>query len=263
MANLELKNLLREKMLEGQPTVGTFHEFSSPAALEIEAYGGMDYVIIDSEHGPVDVETAQSLVRTAKLAGTTPLVRVKDGQRNSILKMFDIGAMGLIVPNIRTIDEVKELVSYGKYHPLGKRGVAPTAGSHYWTQEYTSHGVEHYFEIANREQLIIPQCETKECLEDIENIAKVDGIDGIFVGPYDLSVEMGMPGDFGNPEFVKAIDRILKACQDAGIFSFIFVPDLKTAKERLDQGYQSVAYSLDTGIFYSAVKNLVQEIKNK
>lgn len=263
MANLQLKNELREKMLRGEVTIGTFHELISASAIEIEGYAGMDYVIIDSEHGPIDVESAQNLVRAAKLAQTTPIVRVKDGERNSILKMMDIGAMGLIIPNIRSIEEVKQVVSYGKYHPIGQRGVAATAGSHFWTQDYSSHGMQYYFDIANREQLIIPQCETIECLNDIENIAKVEGVDGIFVGPYDLSVEMGMPGDFENPAFKNAIDRILKACQDAGIFSFIYTADLATAKARIDQGYQSVAYNMDTIIYYNAAKEIVEGLKGK
>ena len=263
MANLEMKNLLKEKIVNGEVTVGTFHEFSSPSALEIEAYGGMDYVIIDAEHGPVDVETAQYLVRASKLSQTTPLVRVKDAERNSILKMLDIGAMGLIIPNVKTVEEVENIVSYGKFSPVGNRGVAPTAGSHFWTQEYTSKGLQHYFDLANSQQLLIPQCETQECLDDIENIAKVKGVDGIFVGPYDLSVSMGMPGDFSNPVFVEAIDRILKACQDAGVFTFIYAPDIKTAQERIEQGFQSITYTMDTAIYFSAIKDCVNEIKNK
>ena len=120
-----MKNLLKEKMLNGEQTLGTFHKMGSEIAIELLAYCGMDYVLIDTEHGPFDVESTARFIRAADLAGTTPLVRIKDGERNSILKILDVGAMGLIIPNIETVEEVKSVVSNGKYQPIGNRGIAP------------------------------------------------------------------------------------------------------------------------------------------
>ena len=262
MSNIEFRNPLKEKILKGQVTLGTFHELISPNALELEAYAGMDYLVIDTEHGAADVESTQELIRACKLANATPLVRVKDGERNSILKMLDIGAMGLIIPDIKSREEVEKVISYGKYPPLGNRGVAPSPGSHYWTQDYMKDGLQGYFDLANNNQLLLAQCETRECLEDIEAISQINGLDGIFVGPFDLSVSMGIAGQFSHPEFIKAIDRILKACKEANILSFIYVPDIKTAKSRIDQGFQSITYSMDALILHEAVKRLVDEIKN-
>lgn len=260
---MELKNKLREKMVAGENTLGTFHELGSPAAVELLAYHGMDYVIIDAEHGPHDVESTANLVRAAKLAGTTPLVRTKDGERNSVLKMLDIGAMGLIIPNIQSVEEVKEVIEYGKYYPVGNRGVAPASGSHFWTQEYANQGLPHLFEVANREQLILPQCETVGALENIEEIVALDGVDGIFVGPFDLSTALGKPGQMDDPEVIEAIQRVADVCKEAGKLSFIYGTSVENSKDRFAQGYQSVTMTMDALILGEAVENVVNGVFEK
>lgn len=256
-----MKNLLKEKLEQGQKVLGTFHEIGSASAVEALGYGGLDYVIIDSEHGPFDTERVQAFVRAAKGAQITPFVRVKDGQRNSILKMLDIGAQGLIIPNIHSVEEVKKVVEYGKYFPLGNRGVAPTSGSSFWTADYATQGLDHYFEVSNRESLIIPQCETRGCLENIEEIVTIDGVDGIFVGPYDLSTALGKPAQFADQEVIEAIARVLKACKDAGKYSFIYTGTVEGVKANYKLGYESVCFGMDAIILIDAVKSLVKAIK--
>ncbi len=253
-------NLLRDKLVTGNKTIGTFHEIGSSSAVEVLAYSGLDYVLIDTEHGPFDVESTQSFIRAAKGAEFTPLVRVKDGNRNSILKMLDVGAKGLIIPNIHTVEEIKQIVSYGKYFPIGNRGVAPTSGSSFWFAEYAQQGLDHYFEVSNRESLLIPQCETKGCLEDIENIVQVEGVDGIFVGPYDLSTALGKPGQLDDPEVVAAIKRIVSVCKKYGKFSFIYAGDVTTAKKYFSWGYDSVTYSMDAIVLKQAFTETIQTI---
>lgn len=257
---MEFRNKLREKMEKGEKTLGTFHELGSQAAVELLGYHGMDYVLIDTEHGPFDVETTSGLIRAANLAGTTPLVRVKDGERNSILKMLDVGAMGLIIPNIQSVDEVKKVIEYGKYSPIGNRGVAPASGTHFWTQDYATQGLPHYFETVNREQLIIPQCETVGALENIEEIVALDGVDGIFVGPFDLSTALGKPGQLNDQEVIDAIQRVVDATKAAGKFSFIYGTNIDNSKLRFEQGYDSVTMTMDALIFGEAVKNVVNDI---
>ena len=190
-----MKNLLREKIMNGEKTVGTFFEAGNASVAEALALTDLDYMLIDTEHGPFDVESVMLMLRGAELHGTTALVRVKDSNRNSILKMLDIGAGGLIIPQVHSLEEIKKIVEYGKYFPVGQRGVAFARGAGYGYLEHAKGDINDYFATCNRETLLIPQCETKGCLENIEEIAKVDGIDGIFVGPYDLSSN-------GNPNTV-------------------------------------------------------------
>jgi len=159
-----MKNELKAKMLAGEKALGTFFELGSATAVECLGLAGMDYIIIDTEHGPFDPDRALEFVRTAKLYNTTPLVRVQEISRAAILKMLDIGAMGLVIPNVNTVEEAEKIVEYGKYMPLGKRGVANTAGSGFWYEDYARHGLPAYFETSNRESLLLPQCETLGCL---------------------------------------------------------------------------------------------------
>ncbi|NCC59061.1 MAG: diguanylate cyclase, partial [Synergistales bacterium] len=126
----------------------------------------------------------------------------------------------ILLSDVKTVEEVEKIVEYGKYAPLGARGVGATAGSGYWYEDYAQHGFEHYFTVSNRETMLLPQCETAECLDNIEEIVKVEGIDGIFVGPFDLSTALGKPGDFNDPVVKDAIAHVQKVCKSAGKFSF-------------------------------------------
>ena len=251
-----MKNKIKEKMLKGEKTLGTFHEIGSAVAVECLGYSGLDYVIIDTEHGPFDVETVQNYARAAKVSGITPLVRVKDGQRNSILKMLDVGAMGLIIPNVQSVEEVKNIIKYGKYFPIGERGIAPTSGSSYWYTDYASQGLDHYFEVSNNETLLLPQCETRGCLDNIEEIVALEGVDGIFVGPYDLSTALGKPGQFGDEEVKGAIQKVLDACKKAGKFSFIYAGTESDIKKNYQMGYDSVTYNMDAIVLTEAYKKI-------
>ena len=174
--------------------------------------------------------------------------------------MLDVGAQGLIIPNIHTVEEVKKIVSYGKYFPLGNRGVAPSSGSSYWYAEYARNGLDNYFEISNRETLLLPQCETKGCLDNIEEILSIDGIDGIFVGPYDLSTALGKPGQFDDEEIVNAIDNILKACKNTNKFSFIYAGNTKDIKKNFELGYDSVTYSMDAIELSERYRTIIKEL---
>ncbi|MCD8249346.1 MAG: aldolase/citrate lyase family protein, partial [Lachnospiraceae bacterium] len=242
-------------------TIGSFVGFGGAGAVECMALAGMDYCIVDTEHGPYDVESTMDFIRAAEMHEMTPLVRVKDGNRNSILKMLDIGAKGLIIPFLDTVDAMKDVVSYGKYFPLGDRGVAFGRGAGYGYADHAKKSLTEYFEICNRETLLIPQCECVGCLEHIEEIVALDGIDGIFVGPFDLSASMGMPGQFDHPDFKAAVARILKACKDQGKLSIVFCSDSKVAKTRLEQGFDSVMVACDYTIFTEACQNILKELR--
>lgn len=257
-----MKNVLREKMLNKEQTIGSFLGMGGAGSAECMAHAGLDYCIIDTEHGPFDVETAMELIRASELNGMTPLVRVKDGNRNSILKMLDVGAKGLIIPFLNSVEEMKAVVSYGKYFPLGERGVAFGRGAGYGYADHVQGSLEEYFEICNRETLLIPQCERVGCLEHIEEITALEGIDGIFIGPFDLSASMGIPGQFERPEFKAAIARVLKACQDNGKFSFVYCADGEVAKTRLKEGFDSATIACDFTIYTEAYKSLLKDVRN-
>ena len=255
-----MKNAYREKLLRGEPSVGCFMEIGSATAAECLALAGFDYIIIDTEHGPFHPQTALEYIRSAKLYGTTPLVRVQEISRPAVLKALDAGAMGLIIPSLSSVAEAEAVVRFGKYPPLGERGVAASGGTAFWQEDYAQHGLAHYFEVSNRETMLIPQCETAGCLEKLEEIVALPGVDGIFVGPFDLSTAMGIPGEFDRPEFKDALRHIAGVCRAAGKPTLIFAGSVAAAREDLAMGYDSIAYSMDASLLIEARRAAVRDI---
>ena len=255
-----MKNSIKTTMQNGEKILGTFFEIGGSTAVECLGLAGLDFLIIDTEHGPFDVESAMDFMRAAELRKITPLVRVKDTSRPSILKMLDIGAKGLIIPCVHTVEEVKKLVEYGKYFPLGQRGFAPARSAGFGFEPFAK-DIADYFETCNRETMIIPQCETLDCLDNIEEIAAIEGVDGIFIGPYDLSVALGKPAQFGDPDMINAVARVLKACKKAGKFSFIYAGKPEQAQKHFADGFDGVAYSMDSIVYINAFRQLINELK--
>ncbi len=255
-----MKNLVKAQIEAGDHPLGTFYHTGSQTTAEVLGHAGLDYYVIDTEHGPFSAESAADFIRAGKFAGSTPFVRVKDSSRSAILKALDAGAMGIIVPDVRSLDEAKRIVQYGKYFPVGERGIAMTSGTGYWQQDWARSGLDNYMAISNAETMLIPQCETIGCLEAIEEIVALDGIDGIFVGPFDLSAALGKPGDLTNPEHVAAVDRVLKACQAVGKASFIYSSTIADAEARYQQGFDSVAFSVDSMLLMEAVRSVVKRL---
>ena len=206
-----MENRLSDKKAQGIPSYGTFTQLKSAAAIENIACAPFDFVVIDTEHQAIGNDLMASAVASAQGAGLTPLVRICEISRRAVLHALDAGAAGLIVPAVKTAEEVRQLVAYAKFAPLGNRGYQPTRDCRWGSS--SSFSPVSYMEEANRKTLLIPQCETRECLEHIEEIASIDGVDGIFIGPLDLSIALGCPLQLDSPVMAHAIERILKACR--------------------------------------------------
>lgn len=247
-----MHNILKEKLAQGKQPLGTFVGTASPAVVECLGCAGLDFVILDNEHSPVEAETTAAMVRAAELRNVTPLARVREISRPAILKLLDVGVQGLIIPDVRGTEDVRRVVDYAKYAPVGRRGFCPSRKDGWGTDPQC--GVLDTMAHFNQETLVIPQCETAEALSDIATIAAMDGVDGIFIGPFDLSISMGMPGDFENPQFRAALARILSACRAAGKPCLIFAGDGAGAAVRFAQGYDAVAMGLDATLLIAGVK---------
>lgn len=258
-----MENQLRNKLMKGGKPIGTFFESGSASIVECLALAGLDYFIVDSEHGPFEVESTIDFVMAALIRGITPLARVKDGSRASILKMLDIGVQGLIIPDLHTVEEARQVVEYGKYYPLGCRGVAFGRDAGWGYASHATGSMDDYFTICNRETMLIPQCETRGFLDHIEEISAMEGIDGIFVGPYDLSVALDKPAQFDAPEFQSALDRVLAACRAAGKPCFIYAPNSAAAQAHLDRGFNSVAVGMDTIMCVEGFRQLLGELRTE
>ncbi len=255
-------NPLRKKFLEHQLSIGTFTQLSSPTAVECLGRTGLDYVLLDTEHCPVDIDFLTAAITAADAAGIVPLVRINDISRSKVLQPLDYGAQGLIVPAVETVEQVRQLVEYAKFPPLGNRGYCPTRDGGWGYDQISRQGVDAYFANANRETLLIPQCETVGCLEHIEEIAAMDGVDGIFVGPFDLSIALGHPLEFDCPEMKSAMQRIRTACRRSGKMSFIFCGDAAMAKAKAAEGFDSVTTGLDALMLTEAYRAMVDAIRS-
>ena len=252
-------NKMKQKIERKESVLGTFFEIGGSLAVECLGIAGLDFLIIDTEHGPFDVESAMDYIRAAERRDITPLVRIKEISRSAVLKMLDVGAKGLIIPCVETVEQVKQLVEYGKYYPVGQRGFILARAAGYGFDAFAKN-TDEYFATCNRETMIIPQCETMGCLENIEEIAAMSGVDGIFVGPYDLSISMGKPAQFADPEFKAALARITKACEAAGKPVFIYTGNNADAKRYFQEGFQGVALNMDAAVYINAYKKIYEEV---
>lgn len=256
-----MKNELKRKLLAGEKPLGCFFDTASTYIMECLGRTGMDFVIIDNEHSPIEAESSAEFIRCAELSGLTPLCRVRETGRAAILKLLDVGAQGLIVPDVHSVEQVKELINYAKYYPVGMRGFCPSRKDG-WGFDGIGNVPETMAHF-NSETLLIPQCETVGALNSIEDIVALEGVDGIFVGPYDLSISMGIPGEFSNPAFQAAIDRIIKACHAASKFCIFFAGSAEAVVSGYERGFDAMAYSLDAGLFIKLLKDEVDGIREK
>ncbi|NLY09104.1 MAG: host specificity protein [Tissierellia bacterium] len=253
-------NSIKDKLTAGKAVYGSFFELGSGAAMEAMGIAGLDFAIIDCEHGPFNPQVTMEWVRAAEVRNIVPFARIQEISRASVLKMLDIGVKGLIVPCVHSVEEVKDLIKWAKYAPMGERGffTARPAG---YGHDLGDASISQYMESTNKGNMLIPQCETLGALNVIEEIMGLKGVDGIFVGPFDLSIAMGIPGDFHNPKFQQALDRIVKAAKNENKPAFIYAPNTLAAKEQMERGYQGIAISMDVGILIDGYKSLLAQLK--
>ena len=246
--------VFRRKLKESY-VLGPFAKTSDPAIIEIIGYSGFDFVIIDLEHGPNSVETAQNLIRAAQIGKVFPIVRVKEGNASVIGEVLDIGAGGIEVPQISTAEEAEAVIQRAKFAPRGKRGVCRFVRA----ADYSALDRYRYFKESNQ-TVVILHLEGTEAVDNIESILQVEGIDILFIGPYDLSQSLNVPGQIDHPAVTGKMQEIVKQCLDAGTAVGTFVDTLDNAKKWRDMGVVYLSYSVDLGIFYEACRSIVQEI---
>ena len=246
-----------QKLAAGEGVVGTFSQLGGPAVAECLSLSGLDYVIIDTEHGPFPDESTGEMIRAIELHSAEAFVRVRDSSRAAVLHALDLGARGIIIPDVQSVEEARRLVEYAKYYPLGARGFAFSRSAKYgFLPELKQIG--DYFTATNQRTILMPQCETAGALEHIEEIAALDGIDGIFVGPYDLSVALGAPARFATPRFAEALGRVIAACRASGKLAFIYANTMPEARAYFAQGYQGAAIGTDTAFLVKAIQGMLQ-----
>ncbi len=242
-----------KKKVAGEGCVGIFMKTGDPAFVETAGYAGLDFAILDMEHGPVGYETMQNNIRAAQVAGIFPIVRVEALSAIAIAKALDIGAMGVQVPQVSTPEEAERAVRFAKYHPLGERGVCRFVRA----SRYSALPGKDYFKLANQ-TLVIIQLEGAEAIRNLDAILAVRGVDIVFIGPYDLSQSLGVPGETTHPKVVAAMRDIVKRAAARKVVTGTFTDSPETMRMWMKAGVKYISYSTDVGIFREACQALAQ-----
>lgn len=249
--------MLKHKAARG-PVNGVFIFTNAPASVEILGYAGFDYVIIDTEHAPNDTAAVETMIRAAEIGGLTPLVRVTKNDPTHILRVMDVGARGVLVPQVNSAAEARQAVQAVKYHPQGYRGVAGIVRA----ARYGFTPLDRYIADTNDNSLVIVQAEDLKAVAALDEILAVEGVDGVLVGPADLSQSMGMTGRFDDPEFGRVVHDIIARTVKAGKLAGIFCFDAAQAKYWRAQGVRLLLVGTDTIMFAAAARKLAAELNS-
>ncbi len=251
-------NSIREfkSKLERGFVFGPFSKTSDPAFVEVMGHGRFDFAVLDLEHGPTSVLHLQNLVRAAELSGLFPIARVKENNLSLIGEVLDIGVGGIQVPQITSAEAACQVVQAAKFSPAGRRGVCRFVRA----ADYSAMDRFAYFQESN-ETVVILQLEGREALENLEGILGVAGVDIIFIGPYDLSQSLGVPGQVGHPLVTDTMKGIVEQCVRRRITVGTFIDTVEDARRWRDRGVRYLCYSVDVGIFYQKCKADVETMR--
>ena len=251
------KNIVKQALLEGKVQLGTgFGQFRSPEVPRMLAAAGFQWAFIDTEHGGFDLETVQDICRVSNICGLSPIVRVGDLQYSLVARALDCGAQGIIFPRVESPELLERAISWTKFPPLGVRGygLGPT---HLDFEKATfAQVIEHM----NANTLVVMQIETRRAVDMREELLAVPGIDAVLVGPADLSISLGVPGDFDHPKMVQAIEAIRDTCVRRRVAPGMQTRTPALAKFWKERGMLFLGCNNETGMLLERATELVAQL---
>jgi 2-keto-3-deoxy-L-rhamnonate aldolase RhmA len=245
----------RERLHGGETLYGTLLNLPSAAIAEVLAAAGFDWLFIDAEHGAIGTSALISILQAVD-RDIACIVRLSKLDGGAIKRALDLGADGIIVPQVETAAEAAEAVRQARYAPDGERGMGLGRAHGY------GFSFNEYLARANKDIAVVVQVEHARAVENIDRIAAVDGLDAVFVGPYDLSASLGHPGDIAHPTVVAAIDRVTEACQAAGMPLGYFGMDAKAVAPCVARGYTLICAGVDCVLLGKGATRLLSELRN-
>lgn len=241
--------------LENHLCAGTFLNLGSPASVELAGAMGFDWLLIDLEHGNASLADLRNMLMACRGSTAAPIVRLRSVEADDVKFVMDSGAAGIMFPFVNSAAEARRAVEWMKYPPIGKRGVAGIIRA-------TDYGTNwnKYFEEANANSLVIVQIETREAVQCAAEIAAVDGVDVLFVGPLDLSVNLGCPNDFTTEPFLAALKHVVTVCEAAGKPAGILSrPQL--VQQHKNMGFRFLALGSDTGAIATGLQQSLNAMR--
>jgi 2-keto-3-deoxy-L-rhamnonate aldolase RhmA len=251
-------NLVKQALKEGRVQLGTgFWQFRSPEVARIFAAAGFNWAFVDTEHGGFDLESVQDICRVANLAGLCPIVRVGDLQYTLVARALDCGARGIIFPRVESVELLEKAISWTKFPPTGVRGYGLTIQQ----VNYASVTMPQIIEHVNANTLVVMQIETQRAVDMREELLSVPGIDAVMIGPADLSISLGIPGEFLHPKMVEAMEAVRDTCLQKGIAPGTQTRSLEQAKFWRERGMLLLGCSNETGMLLDRATELVNKLK--
>jgi len=251
------KNLLKQALKAGQPQYGCgFGQLRSQEVLKLLAAAGFHWAFIDCEHGGFDLETVQDLCRIAPYVNFTPLVRVADLQYALVARALDVAAPGVIFPRVESAELLAEAISWTKFPPVGVRGYGLTPVNYDYAAVTIPQAIEHY----NEETMVVLQIETETALNRVDELLNVPGVDVVMIGPADLSVSLGVPGEFTHPKFVAAYEKIRDACLKRGIVPGTHNRSLELMQMWKEKGFLFLGCGNETAMLFERATAIIKGI---
>ena len=248
-------NFIKNKLDKGEAVIGTWQTIPSPVVTDIICSTGLDFVIVDAEHGPINFETAQEMAIACESRNVSPIMRVGNINEDDILKALDIGMHGIQIPNITTAKDINKIIKYSKYPPIGNRGFSPFTRS----GGYSLENATKITEKANQNTLIAINVEGEEAISNIDKILEIAELDIIFIGLFDISKALGIPGEVDNPRVIK----YLKELTEKILVSGKFPGTIATTKDKVysfqDIGLKYILYLVDCEILRKGYSNLFRK----
>ena len=255
---INFSNKVKEKLTNGDNVHGIFMMAGEPAFAEIMGYGGLDFVLVDTEHSSNTLQQVEHIFRAIEVSGATPFMRVTVNDRARILQALDSGARGIVIPQVNTAEQAQAAVTAARYSPSGERGVAGVVRA----ARYGFIPFHDYIEQANNNVMVLTQVEHVDAVANLDDILAVEGLDGIFIGPTDLSQSMGIVGQFANPELRETITWVIQQARKAKKVVGMFCLNAADARYWREQGANFITIGTDTMLIAGAVRKLVSDLKS-
>jgi len=252
-------NKVRAALANGKVVLGTVTNFAEPSRVEMIGAAGFDFLVVYLEHHSIGLERLENLIRAAEVSGMTPIVQLPEINESYALRALEAGAMGLIFPHVKTREDAIRCVRATKYPPRGVRGMHPSSrATRFGEATFAQHVRE-----ANEQTQVWAIIEDVEGVKNIEEIVTVDGLDVIMPGPGDLSVDLGVPGEWTHPAVIEHLERVVNATKHvAGLSLAPFIAEPPQAKFWVDKGCNILIFQHDSILFSSVYKSCLRQIKD-
>jgi 2-keto-3-deoxy-L-rhamnonate aldolase RhmA len=251
-------NPLKERLAQGETAYGTMAcEYMSPGLPASLAAAGAEFVLYDMEHTGIDFAELKRQFSYCRNLPLVPLVRPIEKSYSAVSRLIDMGAMGLMLQMTESAEEARKMVAWTRYPPQGIRGCS-FGQAH---DDYTQGAMAEKVRQSNERVIVMPMIETRRGVEAVEDIVAVEGVDGVHLGQFDLSLSLGVPGEIDHPSVQRSIDRIAEACAKHKKFAACLAGNLQTARDWKSRGFRLLSCSYDVGLLQAALNNFIQGLR--